>query len=259
MFHDRTIDSNDRKSFMASGDSHNSQDRHDWHASFSDERDSAPAAIDLTVLEIPPGELRRLCGCDPEALWRPSVTRRDRLLFWTQELLLAIALSPIFTGAIYLFAIRPLFGEVLWLAVLCPIVVTLAIVGGRWAWRLRSTPMGLVALLDDLDRYHDAVRAVAIAESLGAARREAIEAEERRALWRALWLTREDLLRAFSTERILRENRDFLEVDLDRFAENLAAIQALKTDVRAREYQAIVGQTVAIGASIREEMRKLQG
>ncbi|MGD1901820.1 MAG: hypothetical protein ACFB9N_06225 [Geitlerinemataceae cyanobacterium] len=238
---------------MFPGDSH-SGDR-------VESRPPDPESIDLTAFEISPGEVRRLCGCDPDELWRPSARRRERLLFWGQELMLAIALSPIFTGAIYLFAIRPLLGEVLWLAVLCPIVVTLAIVGGRWAWRQHSTPLGLVALLDDLDRYHDAVRAVAIAESLGEARRRSGDDDDlgqRQALRCALWLTREDLVRALSTERILRENRDFLGVDLEGFSENLTAIQALKTDVRAREYQAIVGQTVAIGASIREEMRKLQ-
>lgn len=175
---------------------------------------------------------------------------------------MAIALTPILAGGVYIFGVRPLLGNgvdgILWPVLLCLVAIPLVIMAGRWVWRVRSTPLVLVALLDDLDRYHGALKAVAIAEELAAARHQAIDPDERAAIISALELTRDDLIRAFSTERILRENQDFLAVDLASFGESLTAIQALQTEVTAREYQEILQRTVAIGASVREEMRKLQ-
>ncbi len=218
----------------------------------------------LQALEITSAEVRHLCGCDPSELWRSSLlqNRRSWLMFWFQELILAIALTPIVTGGVYLFVIRPLLGNevytILWPVLACLVVIPIAIIAGRGLWRSRSTPLTLVALLDDLDRYHGALKAVAIAEELAAARHQAIDPDERAAVLSALELTRDDLIRAFSTDRILRENRDFLAIDLASFGDNLTALQALQTDVQGRDYQEILQRTVAIGASVRDEMRKLQ-
>lgn len=218
----------------------------------------------LHDLEITSGEVRHLCGCDPSELWRSSrlKSRRSWLMFWLQELILAIALTPIMTGAIYLFIIRPLLGSevytMLWPVWVCLVVIPSVIMAGRGLWRSRSTPLTLVALLDELDRYHGALKAVAIAEELAAARHQAIDPDERAAVRSVLELTRDDLIRALSIDRILRENHDLLAIDLASFAESLTALQALQTNVQGQEYQEILQRTVAIGASVRVEMRKLQ-
>jgi hypothetical protein len=218
----------------------------------------------LQDLEITPGEVRHLCGCDPSELWRSSLlnSRRSWLMFWLQELILAIALTPILTGAVYLFMIRPLLGSegytALWPVWACLVVIPIAIMAGRGLRRSRSTSLTLVALLDELDRYHGALKAAAIAAELAAARQQPIDPAERAALVSAFELTRDDLIRALATDRILRENRDVLAIDFAQFGDSLTAIQALQTNVQGREYQEILQRTMTIGASVRVEMRKLQ-
>ncbi|TAF56757.1 MAG: hypothetical protein EAZ61_02705 [Oscillatoriales cyanobacterium] len=214
-------------------------------------------------MEITPGEVRHLSGYEPSEVWRSSLLRdrRSRLMFWFQELLLAIALTPIVMGVVYLFGIRPLLGNtatVLWPVWLCFVTIPIAIVLGRWLWRSQATPLTLGALLDELDRYHGALKAAAIAEELAIAHNRTIDPTERAALVSAFELTRDDLIRAFTTDRILRENRDVLAIDFAQFGDSLTAIQALQTNIQGREYQEILQRTLMIGVSVRDEMRKLQ-
>lgn len=233
--------------------------------------DSSPPAFlesemggrSLYALEITPGEVCHLSGYEPSEVWRSSLLRdrRSWLIFWFQELILAIALTPIVTGVVYVFGMRPLLGDastVLWSVWVCLVTIPLAIVLGRWLWRSQSTPPTLVALLDELDRYHGALKAAAIVEELAIARNQAINPAERAAVMSAFELTRDDLIRALATDRILRENREVLAIDLAQFGDSLTAIQALQTNVQGREYQEILQRTMTIGASVRVEMRKLQ-
>lgn len=89
--------------------------------------DSSPPAFlesemggrSLYALEITPGEVCHLSGYEPSEVWRSSLLRdrRSWLIFWFQELILAIALTPIMTGVVYVFGMRPLLGDastVLW-------------------------------------------------------------------------------------------------------------------------------------------------
>ena len=71
----------------------------------------------------------------------------------------------------------------------------------------------------------------------------------------ALKITREGLVRALKTERILRENPNFKP---EYFNIDLTSLQAEKTMVKAIEYAQLLDDAVQIGVSVQKEMRKLQ-
>ena len=71
----------------------------------------------------------------------------------------------------------------------------------------------------------------------------------------ALRITREGLVRALKTEKILRENPNFKP---EYFNIDLTSLQAEKTMVKAIEYAQLLDDAVQIGVSVQKEMRKLQ-
>jgi hypothetical protein len=71
----------------------------------------------------------------------------------------------------------------------------------------------------------------------------------------ALKITREGLVRALKTERILRENPNFKP---EYFNIDLTSLQAERTMVKAVEYAQLLDDAVQIGVSVQTEMRKLQ-
>lgn len=216
--------------------------------------------VDLEGLEISAGELRRLAGIDPMEVFRPHLLKnsRSRLNFFVQELIVSLALTPILVGFLYLFVLRPLLGSSLLAAIVALVFMPIAIIAGRWIWRQRTTPTALVALLDDVDRYHATLKAIDIGDRLEAAGGSSATSGDRQTLIKALQLTRNDLVRALKTERILRENKEFIATNPDVFANNLTAIQSLQISQKASEYGQFLNEALQIGISVQDEMRKLQ-
>jgi hypothetical protein len=216
--------------------------------------------LTLEGLEISAGELRRLTGLDPMEVFRPHLLKnsRSRLNFFMQELIVSLALTPILVGFLYLFVLRPLLGSSLPAAIVALVFMPIAIIAGRWIWRQRTTPTTLVALLDDVDRYHATLKAIEIGDRLEAAGSSSATSGDRQTLISALQLTRNDLVRALQTERILRENQDFIATNPEVFANNLTAIQSLQVSQKASEYGQFLNEALQIGISINTEMRKLQ-
>lgn len=215
---------------------------------------------DLEGLEISAGELRRLTGLDPTEVFRPKqlANSRSRLNFFLGELIVSLALTPILVGFLYLFVLRPWLGSSLLAAVGALFIIPLLMIAGRWLWRVRTTPQVLVALLDDVDRYHATLKAIEISDRLQAAGSSGGTSGDRQTLISALQLTRNDLVRALQTERILRENQEFLATNPTVFAHNLTAMQSLQISQKASEYGRWLDEALQIGVSIREEMQKLQ-
>ncbi|MGB3238881.1 MAG: hypothetical protein WBB29_11325 [Geitlerinemataceae cyanobacterium] len=216
--------------------------------------------VDLEGLEISAGELRRLAGIDPMEVFRPHLLKnsRSRLNFFVQELIVSLALTPILVGFLYLFVLRPLLGSSLLAAIAALVFMPIAIIAGRWIWRQRTTPTALVALLDDVDRYHATLKAIDIGDRLEAAGASSATSSDRQTLISALQLTRNDLVRALQTERILRENKEFIATNPEVFANNLTAIQSLQVSQKASEYGRFLDEALQIGISVQDEMRKLQ-
>lgn len=215
---------------------------------------------DIKALEITQGELRHFIGIDPSEIARPLELKnpQDVLNFLIQEILIAVALMPIIVGVIYTFIILPLIGPSVPVAIAVICVTLVIIIVGRWLWQKRTTLTALVSLLQDVERYNSVIKAIQISDQIEAAGNRDATISDRQTVIDALHLTREDLLRALRTERILRENQEFIGTNPELFANNLTAIQALQVSDRASAYGQFLDRALQIGVSIQTEMRKLQ-
>ena len=212
---------------------------------------------DLVGLEISKGELRHLTGFDPEDVIRPSILKdREKLVgFLINELLVALALTPIIVGFIYAFIILPIIGSSIKLGIILLIVVPLAVLIGRSLWRRFTCPKAVSILLDEVDQYHQVVKAIDIQDQLATSGNSI---EDREQVIAALQLIREDLVRALKTERILRDNKKLLENNQELFVNNLTNIQALQVSTQAGEYAQLLNQSLQIALDVQAEIRKLQ-
>ena len=216
---------------------------------------------DLLGLEISKGELRRLSGVDPDDVFRTSIFKspEKRFSFLLNEILVCFALSPIIVGFIYTFIVFPTIGSSSQIAVALLIVVPIAVAAGRWLWRKKTCPEALTSLLDDVDKYHAVIKAIDINDQLETAGTPLVSLSDRTLVIEALQLTREDLVRALKSERILRDNKELIATNPELFTNNLSALRAMQVSSQASEYGRMLNEALQIGLSVQEEMRKLQG
>ncbi|OCR00074.1 hypothetical protein BCD64_01670 [Nostoc sp. MBR 210] len=212
---------------------------------------------DLLGLEISKGELRRLTGFDPEDVFRPSVMKdkEKRFGFLINELLVALALTPIIVGFIYAFIILPTIGSSITLGIILLILVPLAVIVGRSLWRKFTCPQALTILLDEVDQYHAVINAIDIHDQLATSDNALNDREQ---VISALQLIREDLVRALKTERVLRDNKKLLANNQELFVNNLANLQALQVSTQAGEYAQLLNKSLQIALDVQAEIRKLQ-
>ena len=215
---------------------------------------------DLIGLEISKGELRHLSGFDPDDIFRPSIfkNRQKRLNFFINELIVALALTPIIIGFIYAFVILPIIGSSIKLAVILLVVVPGLVFLGRWLWRRKVSPRVLARLLDEVDEYHKLIEAIDINDQLASSGNLQSNIEDREKVIAALQLIREDLVRALKTERILRDNKKLIGQKHELLIDNLANLQALQASSEASEYAQLLNQSLQIAVDVQEQIRKLR-
>ncbi len=136
---------------------------------------------DLLGLEISKGELRRLTGFDPDEVFRPSIMRnkKKRLGFIGNELMVALALTPLIVGFIYAFLILPTIGTSIPLGLTLIIIVPILVLISRWFWRLKTCPKVVTVLLDEVDRYHAVIQSIHINDQLATSGNKTSHIEDR--------------------------------------------------------------------------------
>ncbi|MEM7552853.1 MAG: hypothetical protein AAF378_01930 [Cyanobacteria bacterium P01_A01_bin.84] len=216
---------------------------------------------DLLGLEISRGELRHLTGLDPDDVFRPSVMRdkSKRLGFFANEMLVALALTPIIVGGIYSFLILPTIGSSIPLALFLLICVPVMVIAGRWLWRLKSGAKTLASLLDEIDEYHAVIQAIDINDQLTSSGNSQTNINDREKVISALELIREDLVRALKTERILRDNKKLLAGNQELLINNLANVQALEVSTQAGEYAQLLNQSLQIALDVQAQLKQIHG
>lgn len=230
---------------------------------------------DLQGLEISKGELIRLSGVSIDELIRPSTmentARRSKFLY--KETFLISFLTIILFIALLAFGdwiaweIRGVRLELAfnnapsWL-VLGTLASTTCIsaIATRVIWLKNNTRKGdsLLGLLDDVENYNDLIKAIDLNDSLEDVGNPGVRLTNRDDIIDALKLTRQDLIRALRTERILRENRNFIERNPELFANNLNAIEALQVSDKASERGRLLNEALQIALNTQGELRKLQ-
>jgi hypothetical protein len=113
-------------------------------------------------------------------------------------------------------------------------------------------------ILEEIDKYNLFIKAIDINEQLLAAGNRDLLLSNKEKIIETLEITRENLICALKTEKILRENKVFIERNKDLLATNLTALQALQISQDAKEYNRLLNQSLDIAQNIQEEMKKLR-
>jgi len=130
-----------------------------------------------------------------------------------------------------------------------------------YMWRKAKPLKTLARLLDEVNKLARVIKAVDIIDRLTAAGNLEANSINREEVMDGLRVTRNSLTSALQTERILRENQDFISSHYQLFAnlENqLAALMALEVSNQASEYGRLLNEALEIGMSVQREMRKLR-
>ena len=139
--------------------------------------------------------------------------------------------------------------------------VAITVAWNVYKWVKAKPLQTLAGLLDEVEKYHEVIKALDIIDRLTAAGNLQANLINRGDAIEALKITRESLVCALKTERILRENHKFIGRRYELFANiesNLAALMALDVSDRATEYGQLLNEALEIGMSVHKEVRKLQ-
>nr|WP_228048994.1 hypothetical protein [Nodularia sp. LEGE 04288] len=211
-------------------------------------------------MEISKGELRRLTGFEPDDVFRPSMWKdgKQRLGMFINEMLVALALTPIVVGFVYAFIILPIIGSSITVGILLLILVPISILVGRSLWQRLTFPHSLTVILDEVDKYHTVVKAIDINDQLATSGNSQSSIDDRDQVITALQLIREDLVNSLKSERILRDNKRLLANNQELFINNLANLQAMQVSSQTSEYAQLLNQSLQIALDVQAEVRKLQ-
>ena len=227
----------------------------------------------LDELIIPEKELEDLSGIalsDGFAadFYRPAALRDTKKLFsllLNELLIFCVTLVVSLPVALLAnqhqvgFSDAEIFVRVLQITLGLSLAITFAWNVYKW---VKAKPLQTLAgLLDEVEKYHEVIKALDIIDRLTAAGNLQANLINRGDAIEALKITRESLVCALKTERILRENNKFIGRRYELFANiesNLAALMALDVSDRATEYGQLLNEALEIGMSVHKEVRKLQ-
>lgn len=142
---------------------------------------------------------------------------------------------------------------------ICFAVITAIISRYIWLKKIKnSVQQHLLSILKDVDKYNIIIKAIKINDELEEAGNPDLSIDNREKVMEVLNMTRADLVRALKTERILRENKDFIATNPELFANKLTSLTELQFNAQASEHGRLLNEALQIAVSAQEEMRQLQ-
>lgn len=149
--------------------------------------------------------------------------------------------------------------QLLQIAVVTSLIIIL--VWNLYLWIKSKSMSFLAGLLDEVNKYNELVKAVEIIDKLEAVRNLGVSLVNREEVIEALRVTRESLLCALMTERILRDNKRFVARRYELFntiENNLTTVMALKINNQANEYGQLLNEVLQVGIDVHKAMQQLQ-
>ncbi|BDI19527.1 hypothetical protein ANSO36C_53290 [Nostoc cf. commune SO-36] len=131
-------------------------------------------------------------------------------------------------------------------------------------WKSRSKLVknnmtkSLQILLNEVNRYNTVIRVININDQIEEAGNPEVVINKREGVIEALKLTKSDLVRALKTERILRENKNFILSNTELFVNNLATLTAMQVNEQATEHGRLLNEALQIALDVQHEMKRLQ-
>lgn len=116
-------------------------------------------------------------------------------------------------------------------------------------------------LIEQVEHHNEMVLAVRIIDELSAVNTEISSICDRDEILQALTATRESLIAALMTEKILRRHQRFIARRHELFAQietNLATLQRLQVHHQAAEYGELLNEALRIGLVVRQEVQQLR-
>lgn len=129
---------------------------------------------------------------------------------------------------------------------------------GKSKFLKQNMTNSLRILLNDVERYNSVIKAIDINDQIEDVGNLGVSIQEREKVLLALELTRNDLIRALKTERILRENKSFIITNADLFTNNLAALASMQITEEATEHGKLLNEALQISLDVQQEMKNLQ-
>jgi len=108
----------------------------------------------------------------------------------------------------------------------------------------------LVNLLIDVKNHNKIVYKINVLDQLNSVGNK-VSLDDRGNILKALTITRENLVRALKTNKILRENPGF---ETDSFSVDINSLQSLQITEQSSEYASLFNQALQIGISIQEDI-----
>jgi hypothetical protein len=124
----------------------------------------------------------------------------------------------------------------------------------KWKWFRKRQKN----LFDEVDKYNTVVKAIDISDRLEAAGNKGASLSDREKIIAALKHTRENLMCALKTERILRENKKLIARNPELFANNLTVSQSLQIIEEANEQGRLLSEALQVAVGVQEEMKDLE-
>ena len=220
----------------------------------------------LEALRITQSELEKLTGLDISSIFmggivRPSVFRSVRrvLSFLLTEcsVLVVIFIICLGVGLVILRSWSGLSNLAGLMLLAMGITVGIAIAWNLYQWHRYKTLRSLAHLLDEVDRHNDIVQAVQVMDDLETIQATNLSLPNRTEVVTALQATRESLISALMTEKILRRHRTLIQRRQELFSSietNLATLQALNVNSEAAEYQQFLQEALEIGVAVQREI-----
>ncbi len=233
---------------------------------------------DLKALKISEGELETLSGLDVNDIfvggifggtYRPSVWQNPKkLIFLGITEISVFVLILVFTLPIgYIFAQNSAqtVGEIQralqFLKINLSVAVVLMVGWNLYLWSKQKSLASLAKLLDEVDKYNEVIKAVEIIDKLAAIGHLPANLINREEVLEALRITRESLVCALMTEKILRQHKSFIARRHELFTNienNLLTLRTLEVNSQANEYGRLLNEALQIGMSVYQEVKRLQ-
>jgi hypothetical protein len=221
---------------------------------------------DFATLEITPRELEKITGKDVSegfvggilgGVYRPSSIRKfsGRLGLVAIELIVA-GLVFVFSLPIGLSLIRKSTAGGIRVFIIAFVLTT--VVMAVWNLFMQSqlkTLKRLMSLLDEVDHFNRMIQTLTVLDQFG---EDTIG--ERQSLFTALALTRENLVMAMTTEKLLRENQRLLDQQtsfLSHLETNLVTLKTIEMNQQAQEYRRVLNEALTINLAVQQQMSEL--
>ncbi|NJO76236.1 MAG: hypothetical protein HC833_22290 [Leptolyngbyaceae cyanobacterium RM1_406_9] len=227
---------------------------------------------DLEELRITQKELENLSGLEVSEVfmggaWRPSIIRNPkRLLSFLMTEVFTFGLILIFCLPIGLIVARSFGGltgdassAAQFLQVSFGVSVAIAFLWNLYMWQKGKSLKLLAHLLDEVDKHNEIIAAVDVIDELGAIKNSTISLIDRGEVLAALTATRESLVCALMTEKILRKHKRFIARRHELFSNietSLVTLQHLRVTSQADEYGQLLNEALQIGMSVHQEMKQ---